>query len=113
MARVTVEDCLEKIPNRFVLSILAAKRTKQLLSGSKANISDVENKLAVVALREIANGDVREATEEEAEQIVQAQANKKARIFRRSDEEISIADAITLGEATSICSVGCVKITNL
>ncbi len=94
MARVTVEDCLEKVSNRFVLSILAAKRTKQLLSGAKPKISDVENKMAVLALREIANGDVREATEEEAEHIAQVQATKKARIFRRTDDEISINDAI-------------------
>ena len=94
MARVTVEDCLEKVSNRFVLSILAAKRTKQLLSGAKPKIDDVENKMAVTALREIANGDVREATPEEAEKIAEVQASKKARIFRRSDDDISIADAI-------------------
>ena len=94
MARITVEDCLEKVSNRFVLSILTAKRTKQLLSGAKAKITDVENKMAVVALREIANGDVREATEEEAEHIAQVQASKKARIFRRTDEEVSVSDAI-------------------
>ena len=56
MARVTVEDCLEKIGNRFELIHVAAKRVKQLAKGSKALISNPSNKPAVVALREIAAG---------------------------------------------------------
>jgi len=59
MARVTVEDCLEKVPNRFALIHLAAKRTKQLLKGSQAQVNAPENKEAVVALREIAEEKVR------------------------------------------------------
>jgi DNA-directed RNA polymerase subunit omega len=58
MARVTVEDCLEKVQNRFQLSILAAKRTKQLLGGAKVTVSE-NNKPAVLALREIAAGNVK------------------------------------------------------
>ncbi len=56
MARITVEDCLEKIPNRFELIHVAAKRVKQIAKGSKALISQSHNKPAVVALREIAAG---------------------------------------------------------
>ena len=59
MARVTIEDCLKKVNNRFELVILAAARTKQLLKGSEPLIDDPENKPAVVALREIAEGYVR------------------------------------------------------
>ncbi|MBI2608727.1 MAG: DNA-directed RNA polymerase subunit omega [Deltaproteobacteria bacterium] len=59
MARITVEDCLKKVDNRFQLVILAAERTKQLLKGSESLIDDPENKPAVVALREIAEGKVR------------------------------------------------------
>jgi DNA-directed RNA polymerase subunit omega len=65
MARVTVEDCLEKENNRFALVILAAQRAKQLLSGSKSLITDSDNKHVVNALREIADGKVRFMTEED------------------------------------------------
>ena len=59
MARITIEDCLTKVDNRFELVILAAERTKQLLKGSQPLIDDPENKPAVVALREVAEGKVR------------------------------------------------------
>ncbi len=59
MARVTVEDCLEKVENRFLLVMLAAKRVKQLYKGSKPLIeSKTENKEVVRALREIASGKI-------------------------------------------------------
>lgn len=57
MARVTVEDCLEKIPNRFALVVLASERARQLSRGSEP-IVDCDNKPAVTALREIAKGSV-------------------------------------------------------
>lgn len=59
MARVTVEDCLTKVPNRFALVHLASKRTKQILKGSKPQVDAPNNKAAVVALREIAELRVR------------------------------------------------------
>ena len=59
MARVTVEDCLGFVNNRFELVILATERTKQLLKGAEPLIDDPENKPSVVALREIAEGKVR------------------------------------------------------
>ena len=55
MARVTVEDCLEKVPNRFALVHLAARRAKQILKGSRPLVPD-DNKEAVLALREVAAG---------------------------------------------------------
>jgi DNA-directed RNA polymerase subunit omega len=58
MARVTVEDCLEKVGNRFALVILAAERARQLSKGARALVR-CENKPAVTALREIADGKVR------------------------------------------------------
>ncbi len=55
MARVTVEDCLEVIPNRFLLAMVAAKRSKQLYKGAEPLIENkANNKKVVVALREIA-----------------------------------------------------------
>ncbi len=56
MARVTVEDSLKRVPNRFVLVLLATKRAKQLFKGSKPLIDSKDNKPVVVALREIAAG---------------------------------------------------------
>jgi len=57
MARVTVEDCLEREENRFALVVLAASRTRQLMKGSGALVQS-KNKPAVTALREIAAGRV-------------------------------------------------------
>ncbi len=59
MARITVEDCLENVPNRFSLVLLAAERTKQILKGEGILIEDYrDNKEVVTALREIAAGKV-------------------------------------------------------
>jgi len=59
VARITVEDCLEVIPNRFSLVLVAAERTKQLIQGDEELISDArDNKEVVTALREIAAGRV-------------------------------------------------------
>ncbi len=56
MARITIEDCIEKVPNRFNLVQMAAIRTKQLKKGARALVDAEENKHVVVALREIAAG---------------------------------------------------------
>lgn len=58
MARITVEDCLEKLPNRFALVMLVAKRAKQLVKGSQLTVSASDNKYIVQALREVAAGQV-------------------------------------------------------
>lgn len=55
MARVTVEDCLERVPNRFALVVLAAERARQLARGAEPLV-ECDNKPAVTALREIADG---------------------------------------------------------
>lgn len=57
MARITVEDCLEMVENRFSLVLVAAERTKQLVKGRDPLISNEDdNKEVVTALREIAAG---------------------------------------------------------
>ena len=58
MARVTVEDCLEKVNNRFALVILGAERARQLANGGRPLVQ-CNNKPAVTSLREIAKGQVR------------------------------------------------------
>jgi DNA-directed RNA polymerase subunit omega len=57
MARITVEDCLEKVSNRFELVLAAARRAKQLLKGARPMVES-DNKEVVTALREIAAGKV-------------------------------------------------------
>ncbi len=54
MARVTVEDCLERVENRFALVVLASKRTKELKRGAPLLVRDRDNREVVMALREIA-----------------------------------------------------------
>ncbi|MCD8524507.1 MAG: DNA-directed RNA polymerase subunit omega [Gammaproteobacteria bacterium] len=82
MARVTVEDCLKVIPNRFELTLVAAKRARDLALNGKDAVVDWENdKATVVALREIAAGhvvfdDVEETIEE-----------KFAREIKKSEDE--------------------------
>ena len=58
MARVTVEDCMDHVDNRFELIMIASKRTKQLVEGSKPRIENKGDKPPVVALREIAAGKI-------------------------------------------------------
>jgi DNA-directed RNA polymerase subunit omega len=55
MARVTVEDCVEKVPSRYELVALAARRAKDIAAGAPITISRDNDKDAVVALREIAD----------------------------------------------------------
>jgi DNA-directed RNA polymerase subunit omega len=59
MARITIEDCLKKVGNRFHLVLLAAKRARQLsLGGAEATIPWENDKPTVVALREVAEGNL-------------------------------------------------------
>jgi DNA-directed RNA polymerase subunit omega len=59
MARVTVEDCLPLVDNRFALVLLATKRTRQLMAGARPLQPNTKNKAPVLSLREIATGKVR------------------------------------------------------
>ncbi len=63
MARVTVEDCLKKVPNPFELAVLGAKRAHQLIKGARPLV-EADNRDIVLALREIAAGKVRKASNE-------------------------------------------------
>jgi DNA-directed RNA polymerase subunit omega len=76
MARVTVEDCIEEIPNRFELVILAAERAKRIGSGAPVAIDRDNDKNPVIALREIATGNIDPDVLRES-QIVGLQKNNK------------------------------------
>jgi len=66
MARITVEDCLARVPSRFSLVVLSSQRAKELLKGAKPFV-DSDNRAIVTALREIAAGKI---TYEESKAIV-------------------------------------------
>ena len=66
MARVTVEDCVDKIPNRFDLVLAAAQRARQISSGAELTLDRDRDKNPVVALREIAEETVQPAELKEA-----------------------------------------------
>ena len=82
MARVTVQDAVEKIGNRFDLVLVAARRARQLQSGGKDPLVAEENdKVTVIALREIEEGlitsqilDVRERQEQQEQEAAEIQA---------------------------------------
>ena len=59
MARVTVEDCLPMVDNRFALVLLGAKRARQLMAGARPILEVSKNKPPVLSLREIATGTVK------------------------------------------------------
>jgi DNA-directed RNA polymerase subunit omega len=67
MARVTIEDCLKRIPNRFFLVHIATKRVRQLLEGGQRLVKSSNNEDVVTALREIAAGKVFIKKEEQKE----------------------------------------------
>ena len=58
MARITVEECLTQIPNRFDLTLTAAYRARQLANGAAHLIENIKDKPTVIALREISEGNV-------------------------------------------------------
>ncbi|WP_067737382.1 DNA-directed RNA polymerase subunit omega [Novosphingobium naphthalenivorans] len=66
MARVTVEDCVDKIPNRFDLVLLAAQRAREISGGAELTVDRDRDKNPVVALREIAEQTVKPADLKEA-----------------------------------------------
>lgn len=92
MARITVEDCLKRTPNRFLLVNMAAKRVRQIREGSEYLVSSPKNEDIVIALREIAAGKVnlhREETEVKqiTEEVTEAKEAKEEK--EETEEEAS------------------------
>jgi DNA-directed RNA polymerase subunit omega len=96
VARITVEDCLKQVPNRFTLVLVAAERSKQLLTGSARLIEDDRgNKEIVTALREVAAGVVApDLTHFDEDELLHA-------ALAREEAAIATITAANLGEATS------------
>jgi DNA-directed RNA polymerase subunit omega len=89
MARVTVEDCIVQIPNRFELVLIAAQRAKQITSGNPLTIERDNDKDAVVSLREIADQTV--SLDALQEGLIQS-------FFKRPISDIADKKLLTKGE---------------
>ena len=87
MARVTVEDCVEKISNRFDLVIMAAQRARSVSAGSEITIDRDNDKNPVVALREIADETI--ALDELHESVIRSQ-QKHVEMDEREEDEVDV-----------------------
>jgi DNA-directed RNA polymerase subunit omega len=76
MARITVEDCLDNVDNRFQLVLVATRRARQLINGADAHVPRENDKPTVLALREIAAGYVTNAILDEEVAPVVLEANE-------------------------------------
>ena len=74
MARVTVEDCVDKVPNRFELVLLAAHRAREVSSGAPITVDRDNDKNPIVALREIA--EETQSAEELRERLIESNQNQ-------------------------------------
>ncbi len=90
MARVTVEDCIDKIPNRYDLVLIAAQRAKDISSGSPIQVSRDNDKNSVVALREISENRV--SIEDLQRSLVMGQ-QKFVEVEEPEEEEVEIISA--------------------
>ena len=78
MARITVEDCLQVVENRFELVLMATKRARQLSRGADALVPDANDKPTVTALREIAGNKLSHELLAEIERQERARAEREA-----------------------------------
>ncbi len=78
MARITVEDCLQSVDNRFELVLMATKRARQLSKGAEAVVDPEDDKCTVVALREIAAGKVSMEMIDKIDQADRERAEREA-----------------------------------
>lgn len=86
MARLTVEDCLDNVENRFQLVLVASKRARQIAMGGEPMVSVDNDKPTVLALREISEGFVTNSILTETTSIAQAMESEVA------DEEPKVAE---------------------
>ncbi|NII09802.1 DNA-directed RNA polymerase subunit omega [Oleiagrimonas sp. C23AA] len=78
MARITVEDCLQAVDNRFELVLMATKRARQLAKGADALLDAENDKPTVLALREIAEDRIDEATIDQIDRAERERAEREA-----------------------------------
>lgn len=76
MARITIEDCLKRVKNRFLLVNMASKRVRQIREGSEYLVSSPKNEDIVVALREVAAGKITiKEKEKKKQELVEIEEN--------------------------------------
>jgi DNA-directed RNA polymerase subunit omega len=100
MARVTVEDCLSKVDNRFQLVLVATKRARQISLVATPHVEEEIDKPTVIALREIAEGFVTkdildEKIEEDILEFMEASEEEQAEGEGEATEDTSELDALT------------------
>src|SRR3990167_4469268 len=93
MARVTVEDCLKNVKNRFELVLIASKRARQLMRGKDPKVEWDNDKATVVALREIAEGytDFETPTQEEQETAAMLQSLNANSLAKEQSKAVEAA----------------------
>ena len=94
MARVTVEDCIQRVPNRFSLVLLASHRARAISAGSQITIDRDNDKNPVVSLREIADDTV------DAEELREALITTLQRVDERSEAEEEAETLALLADPT-------------
>lgn len=102
MARVTVEDCLENVDNRFELVRLAARRARQLAQGKDPLVDPENDKPTVIALREIADGLIDEQILDEAEAA-------EKRKFTEVDTEEGVEESSEMKESDTLDMAAAIK----
>ena len=108
MARVTVEDCVDKVPNRFDLVLLAAERARAIAGGAELSVDRDRDKNPVVALREIAEETVRPSVLKES--VIQS----LQRVLPDDDDQIDeIGSLSQSAEALRITAATPVRNTSL
>jgi len=107
MARITVEDCLENVENRFELVLVAARRTRQLQLGHDPLVPEDRDKHTVIALREIAEGlitsdilkEVEVDTRQELEEVFASGESEASENAGEATAEATVPDTTDRGEA--------------
>ena len=108
MARVTVEDCVDKVPNRFDLVLLAAQRAREISGGAELTIERDRDKNPVVALREIAEETVRPTV------LKASVSSSLQRVLPEDDDEVDeIGSLSQQAEALRITAAAPVRNTSL
>ncbi len=108
MARVTVEDCVDKIPNRFELVLLAAHRARSIANGSSITIQPDDDKNPVIALREIADETISPAS------LKESVVSSLQRVLPDDDDEVDdIGSLSQSAEALRITAAAPVRNTSI
>jgi len=97
MARITVEDCLSQVNNRFTLIHMAAKRVRQLRKGAEPTIVS-KNKDIVVSLREIAAGKVKKTDKKQETSLLEPQALPLEALLEETNGSASMEEKASINE---------------